>query len=683
MQLRWPGTAAFAASLLVAHATSAAPQLRLQIEQKGDFALIGNTLAQDCAPGVPPPVVGAVGACGLNIDDTAPDVFWRSEEPGPGGALADTSITASQARSTAVLDLPAGAAVTHAFLYWAASTASPDTSATLSRPEGFSQTVPAIATASSTNAYQAVADVTALVQQNGPGAYRVADVKSIELLDADSNARLAGWWMVVVYTLPSDPPRTIALFDGLDFVTSVDPQDVVLSGLSVPPAFGQAKLGVVAYEGDGTLDGDQISFNGAQLSDPLNPANNFFNGSRTFLGAPVSVPGDLPQLTGIPESMSGLDLDVVDITQTLVAGQTSAPVQATSTGDTYHLAGFIMSIPALRPDLGASTKAAADLDGAPTLPGDTIEYTVVVTNDGSDTAIDTALTDPLPAGVTYVPGTLQIAAGAGAGPATDAPGDDACEYDAALRSITCRLGAGAGAVKGGVLTVGESVTVVFQVTVDAGFSGVVSNQALLTAAGEQGAPPAETVTDGNADEGGSPPTDTLVDACVTAEECELSTPHCNTDLTPNTCVECLVDAHCPGLLPVCDPAVGACLCVATGAEVCDQRDNDCDGEIDQGLDVGAACSAGAGACEAAGQIVCDANGAAVCDAVPGAPSAERCDDAEDSDCDGDPDNGCDGGAQDAGGCSCEAPGRLPGDLGDTWALVAAAAAAVALRRRRR
>src|SRR5437879_2126559 len=44
----------------------AAQTLRVQVDQHGDFKMIGNTLGQDCGPGVPAPVVGTVGACGGN-----------------------------------------------------------------------------------------------------------------------------------------------------------------------------------------------------------------------------------------------------------------------------------------------------------------------------------------------------------------------------------------------------------------------------------------------------------------------------------------------------------------------------------------------------------------------------------------------------------------------------------------
>src|SRR5690606_42141359 len=42
----------------------AAPTMRYQIDQHGDFVMIGNTLGYDCGNGTPAPIVGAVGACG-------------------------------------------------------------------------------------------------------------------------------------------------------------------------------------------------------------------------------------------------------------------------------------------------------------------------------------------------------------------------------------------------------------------------------------------------------------------------------------------------------------------------------------------------------------------------------------------------------------------------------------------
>ncbi|MCU0225469.1 MAG: hypothetical protein MUF27_15670, partial [Acidobacteria bacterium] len=83
-------------------------------------------------------------------------------------------------------------------------------------------------------------------------------------------------------------------------------------------------------------------------------------------------------------------------------------------------------------------------------------------------------------------------------------------------------------------------------------------------------------------------------------------------------------------------AAGSVLCDdATGdsVELCNLLDDDCDTVIDDGFDVGAACTRGAGACERAGTTVCAVDGlSAVCDAVPGLPSPETCNGVDD-DCD--------------------------------------------------
>jgi hypothetical protein len=70
------------------------------------------------------------------------------------------------------------------------------------------------------------------------------------------------------------------------------------------------------------------------------------------------------------------------------------------------------------------------------------------------------------------------------------------------------------------------------------------------------------------------------------------------------------------------------------AELCDSRDNNCNGQIDDVAGLGDRCTNGQGVCQAAGNQVCDLNRQAlVCNAVPGMGGAETCD-GEDDDCDG-------------------------------------------------
>jgi hypothetical protein len=77
------------------------------------------------------------------------------------------------------------------------------------------------------------------------------------------------------------------------------------------------------------------------------------------------------------------------------------------------------------------------------------------------------------------------------------------------------------------------------------------------------------------------------------------------------------------------------------AEICDGLDNNCNGQSDEGFNVGQACSAGVGACLSSGVIACNLDGSAACNALPKEPAPEVCSNDVDEDCDGVLNNGCD------------------------------------------
>ncbi|MCB9548291.1 MAG: hypothetical protein H6706_20945 [Myxococcales bacterium] len=74
------------------------------------------------------------------------------------------------------------------------------------------------------------------------------------------------------------------------------------------------------------------------------------------------------------------------------------------------------------------------------------------------------------------------------------------------------------------------------------------------------------------------------------------------------------------------------------AELCNGLDDDCDGRADEDDALGAACTAGLGACEAEGFLRCGVDGDVLCDASLPPPRLERCDGLDD-DCDGRVDEG--------------------------------------------
>ena len=74
-------------------------------------------------------------------------------------------------------------------------------------------------------------------------------------------------------------------------------------------------------------------------------------------------------------------------------------------------------------------------------------------------------------------------------------------------------------------------------------------------------------------------------------------------------------------------------------EICDGKDNNCNGQIDEGFNVGQSCTVGVGECARTGQYVCKADGTGTqCNATPGTPTAEICD-GKDNNCNGQIDEG--------------------------------------------
>ncbi|MDC0672596.1 hypothetical protein [Nannocystis radixulma] len=621
--------AALAGCALVGAPARAEPLLRAQIVQSGDFVLFGNTLAHDCSPGIPAPIVGTVGNCGKAIADSAADVLWRGDTPIGGAAIASVEIDHTEARSSAVLLLPPGAVATHAFLYWGAqlAIAQADSTVRLERPGFIDEDLAADACfVGFDGSYVCSVDVSDLVVDHGPGLFRVSGVKVRPLAGLLDEEVFAGWWMVVVFERPGDPLRSINIFEGLDLILPWQPLETTLAGFIAPLAGLSGRLGVAAFAGDHEAIGDQLLLGDLPVGDELNPVDDFFNSTRSIFGFPMAVAGDLPRLSGLPASMSGLDLDVIDITEFIDPVQTFLPLTVATVEDAVVLATIVVSAETAAPLLEI-VELVVDLNGGAFVPGDVVEFNITVTNVGTDAAVDVVLTDVLPLGLTFVPGTLEIVDGPQAAVLSDVEGDDHGEHIDGV--LTVRLGAGADELGGGVLLVGESTTVRFEAVIDDNAEGILVHEAEVSAAGLLGGPPfvEELEAEGF-----------LVEECDESTLCPSDVPLCDLGPTPNVCVECIEDEDCEES-ESCDPLSSTCECEPTGPELCDELDNDCDELIDEDFEVGGPCSLGLGECETPGVFACDDFGAVVCDAVPPPPEFELCD-GLDNDCDGNIDDTC-------------------------------------------
>ncbi|MER8232991.1 hypothetical protein [Streptomyces sp. NPDC094049] len=97
------------------------------------------------------------------------------------------------------------------------------------------------------------------------------------------------------------------------------------------------------------------------------------------------------------------------------------------------------------------TLAKAAIPAGPLDVGDVVTYRITARNEGGGAAERLTLTDVLPPGTTYVPGSLRVIDGPDAGVKTDRPGDDQAAYDPVAKAVVFRLGTGASATQGGSL----------------------------------------------------------------------------------------------------------------------------------------------------------------------------------------------------------------------------------------
>lgn len=317
------------------------------------------------------------------------------------GPDADTNVDTLMQPATVSISsatIPTGSTVEQAFLYWAGTIGNTDCVAPIKfddtvdfTPPGAAMPVSVVAdtcycsTADATSYDVQVcrADVTPLIGSSLAGDY-IVDKFNASIGNGATDS--ASFSIVIVYQNPMLPPRDIALYDGVEGLSSnaTATSTFSLGGIRVDtPA--QGDLTWYTIEGDiggGSPGMEQVVVTGNPgggsliLADAINPANNPMN--RT-------INTTIPPQTGTV----GVDIDRFDISAALTAGDTSVDMLYSANTDKWWIAYNIVGINVFEPVFGAGSfkmgvlKNDADNNGVPTV-GDTLRYTIHLKNTGTD-----------------------------------------------------------------------------------------------------------------------------------------------------------------------------------------------------------------------------------------------------------------------------------------------------------
>ena len=401
--------------------------------------------------------------------------------------------------TSADLTMPAAAAVKFAGLYWGGRSASAARGQMLLKTPatGGYTTVTASQVDPSGTTYAAFADVTALVQAGANGTYWGANIQGTNASTDD----WVGWALIVVYESNTKPLRNLVVYDGYALVNDAAGQTISLTGFLTPfsgPVVTQ--VGSFGFDGDLGSIGDSLQVRSSsspvftQISDANNPANDFYNSTISDGGVDVTTRNPAYRNT------FGVDLDRFTLPSGIVGnGVTSADILINTGGEFYYPVVLTWAtdiyVPVITPNI---VKTVTDLNGGSLQAGDILRWSISLSNTGLDTGTNLVLVDPIPAGTTYVPGSLVIntaPAGAALGGMNDAiaaPLNDQADFRTGPNRVVFRLGTGGGTgnpandqANGGNLAFGQSTSIQFDTLVNNVVAGtVISNSATIYYSGQ-------------------------------------------------------------------------------------------------------------------------------------------------------------------------------------------------------
>jgi uncharacterized repeat protein (TIGR01451 family)/LPXTG-motif cell wall-anchored protein len=424
----------------------------------------------------------------------------------------DTDATTASS-SMASIDMPAGSTVLYAGLHWnatyrvdgfnnavSAGEYAARNEMRLKVPGGSYQTIPADDTweiPTGTRTYAAYADVTSLVAAAGEGDYWGADV----IACTGFGGCFGSWTMTVAYANPNEPARNLNVWHGWQNTHVGGEQVNTVTGITPPPSGPvTARIGVVNADGDrGYGDSFDISspshptwttFGSADRPFSASDGNDWFNSTTNYFGARRT------NAQAIPNEVLNMNQDIalVEDSTTIDNSDNSFSFRTKSeagSGEQIYNQVIHSAVLIYQPEI-AVDKTVSPASGLAT--GDEVTWTVKVDNAGIDTIRNSVVTDPLPAGVTYVPGSVEYVSGGPSdllGAKTDGTGDDEADYDAGTRELTFRVGAGADATNGGTMGVApaddgsDTITITYKTTLDVAPGEGVTNTAYARGEGRE------------------------------------------------------------------------------------------------------------------------------------------------------------------------------------------------------
>ena len=401
---------------------------RFSTVRQGGVVFAGNTL------GLAPAVGGGGGFAGSAAVFASLDTSLQVSGY-PKGTTLDYNLNGSEAS----LSLPAGAYVLYAELVWGGLykfgsvdiSSRTDDAVTFTTPlSSFSVSgdaatrsnmlLPTGSGSATVGFYVRSKDVTAQVRAAGAGVYSVKKVPAVisdpSPLSADTSH--AGWTLAVVYEDVSAPLRSLTLWCGSTAVSlAAGSTDVSVSGFLTPDALPvSGKIFVSAQEGDAVIGGDSMQFGRnaatlAALQGPNNPVNNFFASQINNSAGVLDTSGTFGNRNAIAASgqntsacRQGWDITAVDLTPLLQAGQTSALIRLTTTGDLYVTNALAIQIDSK----GANVNVVKSADSTFVVYGGEVSYELSVSNSGTTDAVNVSVSDSMAAGLSLKAGSVAL-----------------------------------------------------------------------------------------------------------------------------------------------------------------------------------------------------------------------------------------------------------------------------------